>query len=194
MIRQRLGCIPALVTAVLVLGSCSSAPGVHSVGSPSSLAVPRSLAPKGSNSSGPISSPIGSSQATDDDAADICGSWDAADGSTGSIVAARFGDQRYCFQVDNGQYWAIITMGVGPNGVGSAVGVDRCASTDARCRDGRQDHAFSDFRWLAVPGGGENSLEGTGKPTQFLILGAHGVYLFDPTIQPLQLQPASLHS
>lgn len=188
--------MPPLVTVALALGSCSSTPSRHALAPPSSVDVVRSVASAqaASSSSGPISSSTGPSQAIGDSPPDICGSWDAATESTGSIVAARFGDQRYCFQVDDGQYWTIITMGVGPNGVGSAVGVDTCARTDARCRDGRQDHPFRDFTWLAVPGGGGNSLQGTGKPTQFLIIGMHGVYQFDPTIQPLQLQPASLHS
>ena len=185
----------ALVTAVLALNGCANARGVRSASSPSSVDVARASASAAVTSSetGVTSSPPGPIEATGDGSADICGLWDEADASTGKMVAARFGDQRYCFPVHDGRYWVIITMGVGPHGANSAVGVDTCAVTDARCRDGRTDHAFSDFAWLPVPGGGGNTIEGS-TSAPFLIIGEHGVYRFDPTLQPLQLQPGSLHS
>ena len=79
----------------------------------------------------------------------VCGTW-AANASPGSALVQKYGDIRTCRLF--GDSWVIIASNkTADGGARWAVGVYRCASTDASCLDGQNDHPLSGWTFYSPP-------------------------------------------
>jgi hypothetical protein len=100
-----------------------------------------------------------------------CGSWSAADGSLGSVVQARYGEERNCGFFDG--YWVITTLGLkntdGARGAG-VIAIGQCGLTDAACLDGNTDHPYSTWTFIQLPEPG-GTIEGHPAPNVLMLPG-----------------------
>ena len=79
----------------------------------------------------------------------VCGSW-TANSSPGSALVQQYGDIRTCRLF--GDSWVIIASNkTADGGAEWAIGVYRCAATDAPCHDGRNDHPLSGWTFYSPP-------------------------------------------
>lgn len=79
----------------------------------------------------------------------VCGRW-AGNSSPGSALVQQYGDTRTCRLF--GDSWLIIASNkTADGGARWAIGVYRCASTDASCHDGQNDHPLSGWTFYSPP-------------------------------------------